>query len=69
MRFWGGYSAEMYDLQRVSERQRLLRFAEDFLGAVAADAVPPRSYAPLEERSWEYTPGSCPGRYNRTTNA
>lgn len=60
MRYWGGYSAEMYDLLKEPERQRLLRFAEDFLTAIAAHTIPPRCYAPLQNRNCEYLSGGQP---------
>ncbi len=60
MHYWGGFSAEMYDLLKESERQRLLRFAEDFLAAIAACTIPPRCYAPIQDRSFEYVSSGRP---------
>lgn len=60
MRYWGGFSAEMYDLLKEPERQRWLRFAEDFLTAIAAHTIPPRCYAPIQNRRFEYVSSGRP---------
>ena len=62
MHYWGGFSAEMYDLLKPEERRRLLRFAEDFLAAITARTIPPRCHAPIQNRRREYVSGVPPVR-------
>lgn len=60
MQYWGGYSADMYDLLQDAERQRVLQFAESLLDAVARRAPTARCYPPLAPSAWEYVPGPPP---------
>lgn len=62
MKYWGGYSAEMYDLLKPAERQRWLRFAEDFLAAAKEDVPTPRCHAPLRTSDFRYVAGNATGR-------
>lgn len=57
MKYWGGYSAEMYDLVKTEEQQRFLRFAGDFLAAVTARTATAKVYAPVQHRPFDYVPG------------
>ncbi len=47
MAFVGFYSAQMHDLMKPAERQRLERFAAEFFEAVRSRAAIPRAYAPV----------------------
>ena len=58
MPFFGGYCAEMFDLTRPAEQQRLTRFAEAFLQAVEQRLPLPRTYPPLPTSSFTYQPDS-----------
>jgi multimeric flavodoxin WrbA len=57
MRFYGGHSAEMWDLLGAEGRAQFLRFAEGLFGAVAQAAVTPTSYAPVIPHDLTYAPG------------
>ncbi len=58
MRFTGFYSAEMNDIVKAEERERLKLFADDFFYAVATGTEPPRLSAALPgESAAVYRPG------------
>jgi multimeric flavodoxin WrbA len=57
MKFVGGYSAAMHDLQQAPEQERLLSFAEDFLDAIASRRLTVKTHLPLSVRAPDYTPG------------
>jgi multimeric flavodoxin WrbA len=57
MRYCGFYSAEMYDLLREPERDRLEKFAGLVFGMTAGAVPVPREYSPLSRASWSYVPG------------
>jgi multimeric flavodoxin WrbA len=57
MRYFGEFSAEMYDLLKQSEQQRLVAFATQFLEAVVRRAPMAVRHEPLKPLAWEYTPG------------
>ncbi len=65
MRYFGEFSAEMYDLLKQSEQQRLVSFAKQLLEAVARQAPTAVRHEPLRPSSWEYQPGE-PERKIRT---
>jgi multimeric flavodoxin WrbA len=54
MNYLGAYSAEMYDLMRREERQRLLLFAGHFLDAAAQKIPTDRVYPPLVTADFHY---------------
>ena len=58
MRYWGSFSAEMYDLLEEAERDRLRLFAEAFLDAVEKQVPVPRTHRPVEARHFTYRPGT-----------
>src|SRR5574340_1721281 len=57
MRFVGSYSAEMYDLLKVEEQQRLALFGEQFLRAIETRAQAAPRHRPIEHRPFDYAPG------------
>jgi multimeric flavodoxin WrbA len=57
MRFYGGHSAEMWDLLGAEGRTQFLRFAEGLFAVVAQAAVTPASYALVIPHNLAYTPG------------
>lgn len=57
MRWYGGHSAEMFDLQKGKERAQFLRFAEDLFAAVEKGAPAPVSHAATVPHGLSYTPG------------
>jgi multimeric flavodoxin WrbA len=59
MRYWGGYSAHMSDLQKEEGRARLLAFAEGLFEAAAAGTPLPRAHAPLVPHNQVYTSGAA----------
>lgn len=58
MRHAGGFSADMYDLLKPAERQRLHRFAAAFLRSAEDREARPRAYAPLEWPNVPYHPAT-----------
>jgi len=56
MRFFGSYSAAMYDLLEEPERRRLALFARHFFEAIHAEAPMPRVHGPIELRPFDYAP-------------
>jgi len=63
MRYYGGYSAEMMDLQRPEDREQLLHFADGLFAAVAQGAPVPQSYVPVVPHNLTYTPGPSDGAH------
>ncbi len=61
MRCFGGYSAEMYDLLKEEERDRLLLFAADFLKTVSEHRPVPRRHRSVVPLQFEYEPGKADG--------
>jgi hypothetical protein len=62
LKYVDSYSAEMYDLLVEKERQRFLRFGEDFLRAVAEKPALPRRCRPVEAIDFRYQPGRPSGK-------
>ncbi|MDF2926146.1 MAG: hypothetical protein K0R57_5060 [Paenibacillaceae bacterium] len=56
MRYTEAYSADMDDLMKESERQRLLAFAENVFGAVSRGSSALRTYHPVDYTPRQYTP-------------
>jgi multimeric flavodoxin WrbA len=61
MRFVGAYSAEMYDLLKVEERNRLVYFWKNFLRAVEDGRPTQRSYGSISPATLNYEPGEVAG--------
>ncbi len=57
LRYVGGFSADMDDLLKPAERERLQFFAADFLTAVAENRPALRATAPLPATTFTYQPG------------
>jgi len=57
MRYVGSFSADMSDLQKPKEREKLRLFAENFLGTIENNTPTSKSYMPLTWRDFDYTPG------------
>ena len=56
MRFFGSYSAAMYDLLEEAERRRLALFGRHFFEAIETEAPTPRVHRPIELRPFTYAP-------------
>ena len=56
MKYCGFYSAEMMDLLKEEERNRLVMFAELLFDTVRHNLPVPQEHAPLVWPSWSYTP-------------
>jgi len=59
MKHVGSFSAEMHDLLKETERQRLTLFAETFLEAAANNIPTSTSYKPLTHSEFAYLPGDA----------
>jgi multimeric flavodoxin WrbA len=57
MRFVGAFSADMYDLLKAKEQDRLVRFAEHFFGAIESNILTSKNFRPLVHRKFDYVPG------------
>jgi multimeric flavodoxin WrbA len=57
MRYVGSFSADMYDLVKAKERDKLIRFAEHFFGAIESNIPTSKNFRPLVQRKFDYTPG------------
>ena len=55
MRYIGSFSADMYDLQKPEEKERLCLFAENFFSAIELNAYTSKNYAPLVSVSENFT--------------
>jgi len=58
MKYVGSFSADMYDLVKEEERQRLILFADDFFEAIENKIVTSKTYKPLTYSNFEYIPGN-----------
>ncbi|MBP1740650.1 MAG: putative flavoprotein [Deltaproteobacteria bacterium] len=61
MRFFGGFSADMYDLLKEKERERLLSFVSAFIEATQNKIPTLRNYPPLIPVSLQYSPSEPKG--------
>jgi len=59
MRYIGSFSADMNDLHKPKERERLLLFAENFFDTIGNNAPISKSYLPLTWRNFKYTYGEA----------
>jgi multimeric flavodoxin WrbA len=57
MKYVGSYSADMDDLRKAAERERLDLFAGKFFKAIENKAPTSRSYLPVALRNFDYLPG------------
>jgi len=58
MKFLGSFSAEMYDLLKEKERERLVHFAETFFQSIETRIPTLRTFQPLTYREFNYVPAS-----------
>jgi multimeric flavodoxin WrbA len=58
MKCLGSFSAEMYDLLREKERERLVHFAETFFQSIETKIPTLRTFQPLTYRKFSYVPGN-----------
>ncbi len=56
MNYYGSYSAEMRDLHKENEREKLSCFSQAFYAAIARKAPASKVYLPLSNQSFEYIP-------------
>lgn len=64
MNFYAAYSAEMHDLLKESEQEKLLCFLQDFLGAIERKAPAAKVYPPLDAKISPYTSGAVLAQIN-----
>jgi len=57
MKYVGAFSADMYDLLKEREREKLVMFAGNFLEAVQNRTLTSKSFEPLTYRKFDYIPG------------
>jgi multimeric flavodoxin WrbA len=58
MHYVGGYSAEMFDLLKGQEQERLMFFWQNFLHAVEERRPTQRSYSSVSTKTTDYKPGN-----------
>ena len=59
MKYVGAFSADMTDLLKVTERERLRLFAGDFFEAIGNHAPTSKIYRPVTGRDFDYIPGDA----------
>ena len=59
MRYVGAFSADMADLLKATERERLRLFAGDFFETIGNHAPISKSYRPVTWRDFDYIPGDA----------
>lgn len=59
MRYVGSFSADMADLLKATERERLRLFAQDIFETIGNHAPTSKSYRPLTWRDFDYIPGDA----------
>jgi len=57
MKFTGSFSADMGDLQKAAERERLVLFAGKFFETIENKAPTSKRYMPVSQRDFDYIPG------------
>ena len=62
MRYVGAFSAEMRDLLKEKEQDKLARFAEHFFKAIETKAATSKSFAPVVPKTCDYAPGDVETR-------
>jgi len=58
MKYVGAFSADMYDLLKEKEREKLILFAGNFLEAIENRMLTSKSFGPLTHRKFDYIPGN-----------
>jgi len=58
MKYVGAFSADMYDLLKEKEREKLILFAGNFLEAIENRRLTSKSFGPLTHRKFDYIPGN-----------
>lgn len=58
MKYVGAFSADMYDLLKEKEQEKLVRFARHFFEAIETKAATPKGFTPLVHRKSHYVPGN-----------
>jgi multimeric flavodoxin WrbA len=61
MKFVGSFSANMYDLRRAKEREKLILFAENYFDMIKNDSPVMTYYPPLSVPDYDYIPGKSKG--------
>lgn len=64
MNYIGGFSADMYDLLKEEERQRLILFAESFFEAIENKIPTSKRYQPVIHKKFDYIPGNSENKIN-----
>ena len=59
MRYVGSFSADMGDLAKAAERERLSLFAGKFFEVIENKSLTPKSYMPVARRDFDYLPGEA----------
>jgi multimeric flavodoxin WrbA len=59
MKYFGGFSADMYDLLEKKERNRLFLFAKHLFETIENKVPRPRNFRPLIHSSFRYVPGDA----------
>ena len=62
MKYTGSYSADMYDLMKEEERNRLALFAEDFFRAIENSVPTAKNYPSLIYSDFQYIPREVSGK-------
>jgi multimeric flavodoxin WrbA len=62
MKFVGSFSAEMYDLLKEKEREKLIYFAENFFQSIETKIPTLKGFQPLTHRTFDYLPGGAEGK-------
>jgi hypothetical protein len=60
MNFYASYSAEMNDLFKENEREKLYHFSRGFFEAIVRKSPAIKVYSPLNLQTPKYTPGTAP---------
>jgi multimeric flavodoxin WrbA len=58
MKFIGGYSAEMMDLEKEDKRENLVKFASNFFESIEKNIYSMKYYRPLSKSEYKYIPGN-----------
>ena len=66
MKHVGSFSADMLDLLKDGEREKLVKFADNFFEAIKNKSPVPRFYKPIDHRETEYAAGKDAGDKIRT---
>jgi multimeric flavodoxin WrbA len=59
MKYVGAFSADMHDLLKEKERERLILFAANFLEAVEKGMLTSKTFGPLIYKKFDYVPGNA----------